>query len=310
MFSYSHSSSGHSPNVTPFIPPLRSPEEGNSPIRTPVVPPEQGGLPPWASQQQTSANYPMFYPGAGPAAGSSSTFGTPFVPPANGFGTPSSGHIPTPGSYFPAPQQLPPQTPYHPSTSLDSRGFSSDYTGYPAGGGGGGGGATNSGTPWAGSASIAFPNTPRTQPVMPGHIPQTGYNNFQQQLPPFGGPPPLAQAGAYIPAGVYQPQPYPPYPAWQSMGMGPTSAPGGVPPWPGSTPWPAQQMPLPGAFGGGGGGGQPHGFGQQIRRSLSHGAADIRRFASRSRRNEEDLSQEVQFAVGRDCERPVPLIDT
>ena len=231
--------------------------------------------------------------------GPSSTFGTPYIPPANGFGTPASGHIPTPGSYFPAPQQLPPQTPYHPSTSIDSRGFSSDYTGYPAGG------ATSSGTPWSGPASNAFPNTPKTQPVMPGHIPpQTGYNNFQQPLPPFGGPPPLAQAGAYVPAGLYQPQPYPPlaYPPWQSMGMGPAAAPGGIPLWPGSTPWPAPQMPLPGAVGG-----QHHGFGNQIRRSLSHGAADIRRFASRSRRNEEDLSQEVQFATGKDCEYVVNI---
>jgi hypothetical protein len=101
-----------SPSVTPFIPPLSTPE-GRTPPMPPVIPGSTGGTPSWGSHPVTPGHYPTYPP---------TPYNTsPFIPQMSVHGTPAA----VPGSYFPPPTSLPPTGP--PANNL----LSGDYTGYP-----------------------------------------------------------------------------------------------------------------------------------------------------------------------------------
>lgn len=244
-----------SPAVTPFIPPLPSPGG-----HTPSIPnPQVHDLPSWATHPQTAANFPMVYPGT-------PYTGTPYIPPMDGFSTPAAGPSGPPGSYFPPPTNLPPQTPYQ-----GTNGFSSDYTGYPTA------------AQWGAPPTAAYPNTPYAHPPM--MQPQTGYNPFQQPLPGGWGP----QAG-------YAPQPPTPWgmPGMPGAGQWQTPWPGGAP-LPGGqgghSGHPQQQTGHPQ---------QQTGHPQhQPARGTFQGLSE--RFHLSRSSDESDLANKVRFSIGPHC---------
>lgn len=145
----------NSPQLTPFIPPLRIPEE-DTPRRPPgaIMIPDAENLPSFATEPQSPAsNRQSVYPGG-------NVFGTPYNPFTNKPPTPVVGYTTTPSSYTPPPGNLPPQastnfghtpsfyfsppgyfpsqTPYPSlrSSQLPDTGSLSDYTGFPTAGGG------------------------------------------------------------------------------------------------------------------------------------------------------------------------------
>ena len=102
-----------SPAVTPFIPPLSTPE-GRSPA---VIAGSASGTPAWRDQLGVPGGHPS-YPMYPPTPYTT----TPFIPQMSVHGTPAG----PPGSYFPPPINLPPTGP-----PPASQGLSGDYTGYP-----------------------------------------------------------------------------------------------------------------------------------------------------------------------------------
>jgi hypothetical protein len=148
-----------SPLITPFIPPLSTPE-GRTP---PVIPASAGGTPSWTSQHLPLPNaYPMYPP--------TPYNPSPFIPQMSVHGTPAQ----PPGSYFPPPVSLPPTGP--PAGNA----LSGDYTGYP-----------QYGQPWGAPSApppaAMYPQTPGWGPM-----PQPGWGS--QPYPPFQTPygPPMA----------------------------------------------------------------------------------------------------------------------
>ncbi|KAL0947673.1 hypothetical protein HGRIS_013761 [Hohenbuehelia grisea] len=214
------------PNVTPFIPPLHTPEAQHPP----PVPSPGGPLAGWASLPQNPNNYPAFgtYP-------STPYVNSPYIPHLSAHNTPV---IPT-GSYTPAggPLNVPPVLP---------NGLSADYVGYPqmaptpASAWAGGMNLPPGGPPvgWPGPASAPVQAPPGTP--WHGGGGGGGYPAFQQPMsaafpgmaggPPgmMGGGPPPMMAGGMPPMGGMAPPPL-----GRPQGWG---APPVIPPMPGGYP--------------------------------------------------------------------------
>lgn len=243
-----------SPNVTPFIPPLPSP--GGNLVIPPVVPgdppipnPQVNNLPSWATEPQTASNFPTMYPGPGqytPYTPHTPFTGTPYIPRMDDLNPPTLASAP-PGSYFPPPRNLPPQTPRH-----GTNGLSADYTGYPTesrgpggqGGGGTGAGGGGGGPPLGGPQGFGgggqgfngpqgfnggpqgfgpqgYGPPPWPGPPMPGAYPYTPFAH-PAMMPPHTGYMPFQQLpGAFWPAAGFGPQQHTP-------GFGMTGMPGGM----------------------------------------------------------------------------------
>jgi hypothetical protein len=194
-----------SPAVTPFIPPLSTPE-GLSSQMPPVIPPSAGGTPSWGPQNQIPG-YPMYPP-------TPYNNVSPFIPQMSVHGTPGN----PPGSYFPPPVSLPPVGP-----PPAAQGLSGDYTGYP-----------QFGPPvqqgW-GPPPTMYPTTPGWPMAQPWGPSPGGYPQF---TPHFGAQPPMPMPpvaphmgmGMGGPGAPWGPQPgfggmWGTTPAWPGMGGAP-----------------------------------------------------------------------------------------
>jgi len=255
------------PNATPFIPPLPSP--GGGLLVPPVVPshhPSQAdNAPDWGSE-------PTMHSGAGaqytPYTPHTPFAGTPYIPHMEDLHPPPLASAPPlapatapPGSYFPPPRNLPPNT-HHDGAN----GLSADYTGYPTGPPGRGDG----GGPPQGAGPQSFRGGG-------GGPPQgAGPQNFRGGGggPPQGAGPQNFRGGGGGPPQGADPQNFrgggPGFGGGHGFGGAPPGTPWGPPPWAGPpmpgafpyTPFAHPQMmhphtgyvpfqqPLPGAFGG------------------------------------------------------------
>lgn len=203
---------------TPVIPPLPSPEGGqSSPQPNPPV------IPTFSPQSPQQSLPWMRGPGGQPG------YAAPFPPgmyqQTPYLAVPTLPGQATPNSYYLAPTQLPPSGGGHPGPQMapvGPSGFSADWTGFPI--------TTTvppQGTPWQAPAQ-AFPG--QQQQGFPGQPPPqappgTGFNMFQQPLP----------LGAFM------------HPAYAAMMQTPFMGAGAMP----QGQWPGAFAGAPPGFGGG-----------------------------------------------------------